>query len=842
VKIKTMFYEFTEEIPIAFINDDKKQRVSVLYHVQDDIISFSSKHSSKDKLIIDPTLTWSTFFETASAAGTIDYDHNVADAAGSLFISGYCNNSANDYPLVNPGGTAYNQIWRSNNLYIAKFDPSRALVWATYFGGTTSGMEWGLGTEVMAIGGDILHIVGDALDVDAPRLNGGGFYYNAAAERPYYLRFNKNTGVLLHSTNIPGHTSSHPSIAVSSSGQVAIILHSYDWGVIAGHVVNRAGAYNQATNAGFTDLFLMLLNSSYTQIWGTFLGGPGTQENGHAAFDASGNIFFSAEIQWMTGSTAITEHLVNPGGSAYYQTATSGEDIMIGKFTTTGSLYWNTLYGGNGNDGLDDEMGNGTKVIVSPTNELVVIGGTSSTDLPLLNLAGAYYQTCPANINPGGSYDDFASFILKFSNTGVRQWATYWGENSATAWALLYDGKFTACNQFVVAARASFTPTPYTGYYNKATGGQSFLMLFNGSFAREWSSYVGDNTYSPQISYTPFGNRLYLSTKTYANETTVNPGGGAYFDGVKTGSGSYIIWEFNMAPAPTISGVITLCTGENTTWTASVSGGTWSSSNTGIFTVNSSTGLVSGIGSGTATLSYSGMVGTCPVSATASITITAGTTPTFTALGPYCIGATPGTLPATSNNGVPGTWSPASISTAAAGTTTYTFTPSVACAATATMNVTVNPQLTATISAGGPTTFCSGSSVVLTAGGGGTYLWSTGATTSSITVSTSGTFTVSITSGCGSPASAPVTVTINAPPVAIITGTTPICIGQTSVLSAATSIAGNGTITAYQWWYDNGVSNTAIGGATGVTYTASNAGDYSVVITDSNGCTSISCP
>jgi len=838
VNIETALYNFSEELPLAYFNDDRNLKADVQYTVDGDVIQYSCAYTNTDKLTIDPTLTWATYFETSGAAGTIDYDHNVTDAAGNLFFSGYCNNSANTYPTVSPGGTAYVQVWTSNDLYIAKFDPNRSLVWATYFGGSNSSMDWALGTEVMAVSGNVLHIVGDELATNAPFLNGGGFYYNAGSARPYYLRFDKTSGQLLHCTNISGGY--HPSIAVSQSGLVAIMLHAYDFNTV--HVVNRAGAYNQATNGGFTDLFLMLLNSSYTQIWGTFLGGPGTQENGHVAFDSNNNIFFSSEVQWMSGSTAANEHLVNPAGGAYYQTTYSGEDIMFGKFTSAGALYWNTLYGGNGNDGLDDEMGNGTKVIVNPANELLVIGGTSSTDFPLLTLAGAYNQTCPANINTGGSYDDFASFILKFSNTGVRQWSTYWGENSATSWALLYDGKFTSCNQFVVAARAVYTPVSFPGYYNKPTGGQSFLMLFNSSYATEWSSYVGDNTSTPQICYTPFENRLYLTTNTYANQTMVNPGGSAYYDGVKTGSSSYSIWEFNMAPSPTLSGTASICSGSTTLWTASVSGGTWSSSNTGVFTVNSSTGVVTGAGAGTATLTYSVNVGSCAVSATASITITAGTTPSFTALGPYCIGATPASLPGTSTNGIAGTWSPATISTAAAGTTTYTFTPSVACATTTTMNVTINAPGTATISASGPTTFCPGGSVVLTAGGGTTYQWSTGATTSSITVTASGNYTVSITSGCGSPPSNQVSVTLNAPPVAIITGDNTLCAGETSVLSAATSIAGNGTITGYQWWFDNGTTNSAISGATGVTYTASQAGTYSCVITDSNGCSSVACP
>ncbi|WP_396159480.1 beta strand repeat-containing protein, partial [Flavobacterium sp.] len=56
---------------------------------------------------------------------------------------------------------------------------------------------------------------------------------------------------------------------------------------------------------------------------------------------------------------------------------------------------------------------------------------------------------------------------------------------------------------------------------------------------------------------------------------------------------------------------------------------------------------------------------------------------------------------------------------------------------------------TPTITAGGPTTFCSGGSVVLTSSIGTSYLWSTGATTQSIAVSTSGNYSVQVANAAG---------------------------------------------------------------------------------------------
>ncbi|MFB0925271.1 MAG: proprotein convertase P-domain-containing protein, partial [Vicingaceae bacterium] len=82
------------------------------------------------------------------------------------------------------------------------------------------------------------------------------------------------------------------------------------------------------------------------------------------------------------------------------------------------------------------------------------------------------------------------------------------------------------------------------------------------------------------------------------------------------------------------------------------------------------------------------------------------TIPTFTQLGPYCIGDVPGTLPTTSTNSFNGTWD-ATISTASAGTTTYTFTPAVGqCAVSSTMDVAVSAFTTPTFTQLGP--YCVG--------------------------------------------------------------------------------------------------------------------------------------
>jgi hypothetical protein len=115
--------------------------------------------------------------------------------------------------------------------------------------------------------------------------------------------------------------------------------------------------------------------------------------------------------------------------------------------------------------------------------------------------------------------------------------------------------------------------------------------------------------------------------------------------------------------------------------------------------------------------------------------------------------------------------------------------------------VTVNqtPQ-TPSITAGGPTSFCDGGSVTLSAPAGFTYLWSNGSTNQSISVNSTGSYTVQTISGnCTSAISQQVTVLASIQPDQLNISSAP------DANSDSIRLSGSGA-TSYKW-FEESLSN-----------------------------------
>jgi len=140
--------------------------------------------------------------------------------------------------------------------------------------------------------------------------------------------------------------------------------------------------------------------------------------------------------------------------------------------------------------------------------------------------------------------------------------------------------------------------------------------------------------------------------------------------------------------------------------------------------------------------------------------------------------------------------------------------------------ITISSGPTVTLSA--PPNLCAGSSATLTASGGVSYLWSTGATTSSITVNPAATitYTIGISNGiCTKDTS--IKVTVHPTPTVSLAGPDTLCSGATGILTATA----NGGTAPYNY-------NWSIAGASGssVTIIPISTETYTIDITDASGC------
>ena len=213
--------------------------------------------------------------------------------------------------------------------------------------------------------------------------------------------------------------------------------------------------------------------------------------------------------------------------------------------------------------------------------------------------------------------------------------------------------------------------------------------------------------------------------------------------------------------------------------------------------------------------------GGCATSTTMSIVITNSVTPAFTQIAPLCQNSTAPALPATSTNGVSGTWNPATINTATTGTTTYTFTPSGGCAITAMMSIVITAPLTPTFIQVNP--LCQNStapSLPTTSTNNVSGTWSP----ATINTATIGTTTYTFTPSAGCATTATMSIVITAPLTPTFTQVNPLCQNSTAPvlpIVSANTIAGT---------WNPAIINTSLASSTTYTFTPT-AGQCAVPVT-----------
>lgn len=335
----------------------------------------------------------------------------------------------------------------------------------------------------------------------------------------------------------------------------------------------------------------------------------------------------------------------------------------------------------------------------------------------------------------------------------------------------------------------------------------NFLNVTNG-----WTTVTIQFTAAGGENFMTIGN-FYDDTQTATQITNASPAysaGYIYLDDI-------VVQPCSTSAPLSVSPNVTICLGGSTTLTATGGTGTYNWSPTAGLG-NPTSGTTSA--SPTSTTTYVVTSGT----ATGSVVVTVVPPPAAFAGNDTSVCGSQPVIFTAQPSGNSYLWSTGAttqtISVTTPGTYVVTVTNAQGCTDSDTVVLANFTSPLVTLAGGG---FCQGDSMILNAGNPGcNYLWSTGATSQSITVYTTGTYSVTVTNAGGCSDTASAQITVSAPPVALAGNDTTVCNGQPVTFNAQPS--GN----TYLW------SNAAVTQAITVT----TAGQYSVTVTNAQGCSS----
>lgn len=314
-------------------------------------------------------------------------------------------------------------------------------------------------------------------------------------------------------------------------------------------------------------------------------------------------------------------------------------------------------------------------------------------------------------------------------------------------------------------------------------------------------------------------NCTYLwSNATTDSTLTVNTTG-TYSVTVTNSSGCFGIDSINVSfngVTPTITGALSFCTGSYTTLSAGSGYASylWSTSAT-IDTIHVTSG-------GTYSVTVSGSGG-CTGTASVTVIESANLTPDITGNTVLCFGGA--SILDAGNGYTTYLWSTTAttqtINATTLGTYYVTVTNSSGCTGTDSVVVTQLAPIFPTLT--GSTSLCIGDSATLKAGQGFvSYLWSTSATSDTLVVTTSGTYSVTVTDAAGCTGSASITVTFYPNAVTNFTADT------LNGCAPFTVLFNNTTTNAATYLWNFGDGNTST--LTNPSHTYLTSGNYTVTL------------
>jgi hypothetical protein len=333
---------------------------------------------------------WGTYF---GGAGNDNIWSVSANNSGVVF-TGYTETTTG-FGIGSPHQSSYGG---SRDAFVAKLTAAGAIVWSTYYGGTSP--DEGRGITMDASGN--VYVVGNSQSSSLIASEGSYQETKGLGMDAFIVKFNSD-GEQIWGTYFGAEGSeSGNAIVLDASANVYIAGYSSSASAMA------SSNSHQTTHAGNTDAIVAKFSTNGLRQWGTYYGGTGTENGNGIALDANNNVLFIGETPSTSGiATSGAHQTTNAGGfrdaviakfsTCSANTATANITSCFSYTSPSGNYTWTS--GGAYLDTIPNTAGCDSVITINLTintvnNNITVNNGTFTA-----NQAGATYQWVDCNNN-----------------------------------------------------------------------------------------------------------------------------------------------------------------------------------------------------------------------------------------------------------------------------------------------------------------------------------------------------------------------------------------------------------------------------------------------------------
>jgi gliding motility-associated-like protein len=284
-------------------------------------------------------------------------------------------------------------------------DPVPTRLWGTFYGGEKE--EDTKSLEIDILGNSYICGITSSMNFIATsdahqNVFGSSFYYGPYLyiTDGFVAKFDEK-GNRLWSTFYGGNVDDDiTDLAVSNNGLIGFCGNSW-----SNNNISTIGSFKNFKSGSYGEMYFGVLNTNGVRLWASYYGNDNGITVANCILVDKQNYFYLA------GTTTSDAYISTPNSFKETIIDNNRFDGFLAKFDQNGNRIWGTYFGGDKDDYIED-------LIIDSSNNIILVGYTISTNG--VSTPNSFQQYLSSDQNYDG-------FITSFTNNGIQNWGTYFG-------------------------------------------------------------------------------------------------------------------------------------------------------------------------------------------------------------------------------------------------------------------------------------------------------------------------------------------------------------------------------------------------------------------------------